>query len=84
MPPGLTRTNHRYSIEVRTRGFRTGPKDVLEKLQDPVLADNVDPSEYLFRLYVFMETGDARYTDHVNHAMWVGSGMRKGSQVIYE
>ncbi|KAI0018861.1 hypothetical protein F4780DRAFT_781070 [Xylariomycetidae sp. FL0641] len=71
-------------IEVRTRGFRAGPRDVLEALQDPVKADAVDPSEYRFRLFAQMETGDQRYAAKVNHGMWVGSGMRKGAQVIYE
>ncbi|KAI1855084.1 hypothetical protein JX265_012272 [Neoarthrinium moseri] len=71
-------------IEIRTRGFRTGPKEVLESLQDPGKADTVDPSSYSFRLFVSMETGDSRYADKVNYGMWVGSGMRRGSQVIYE
>lgn len=31
-----------------------------------------------------METGDVRYRDKVNCGMWIGSGMRKGSEVIYE
>ncbi|KAI1506081.1 hypothetical protein F5X99DRAFT_367067 [Biscogniauxia marginata] len=71
-------------IEIRTRGFRTGPKDVLLALQDPTKADNIDPSTYKFRLFVTMETGDRRYAEKVNHSMWIGSGMRKGSEVIYE
>ncbi|KAH8195451.1 hypothetical protein TruAng_010376 [Truncatella angustata] len=71
-------------IEIRTRGFRTGPKEVLEALQDPEKANDVDPSSYSFRLFVQMETGDKRYQDKVNYGMWVGSGMRKGAQVIYE
>ncbi|KAI1337198.1 hypothetical protein F5Y15DRAFT_163825 [Xylariaceae sp. FL0016] len=71
-------------IEVRTRGFRTGPRDVLQALQDPVKADSVDPSTYKFRLFASMETGDARYVSKVNHGMWVGSGMRKGAEVIYD
>lgn len=72
------------SIEIRTRGFRTGPKEVLEALQDPAKANSIDPASYSFRLFVQMETGDKRYVDKVNNGMWVGSGMRKGSQVIYE
>jgi hypothetical protein len=72
------------SIEIRTRGFRTGPKDVLEALQDPVQADTIDPSMYTFRLVITMETGDPRYSATVNQGMWVGSGMRKGAEVIYE
>jgi hypothetical protein len=31
-----------------------------------------------------METGDVRYRDKVNCRMLVGSGMRKGSEVIYK
>lgn len=57
---------------------------MLEALQDPVKADTVEPSEYAFRLTVTMETGDERYSRFVNHAMWVGSGMRKGAEVVYE
>lgn len=71
-------------IEIRTRGYRTGPREVLQALQDPARADQVDPSSYSFRLYVSMETGDARYADKVNSGMWIGSGMRKGAQVIYD
>ncbi|KAI8624899.1 hypothetical protein F5Y19DRAFT_281232 [Xylariaceae sp. FL1651] len=71
-------------IEIRTRGFRTGPQEVLEALQDPVKANTVDPSTYNFRLVITMETGDPRYAAAVNQAMWVGSGMRKGAEVIYD
>ncbi|KAI1309626.1 hypothetical protein F5Y03DRAFT_67971 [Xylaria venustula] len=71
-------------IEIRTRGFRTGPRNVLEALQDPIRADTVHPSMYAFRLVVAMETGDPRYSATVNQGMWVGSGMRKGAEVIYE
>ncbi|KAI5924464.1 hypothetical protein F4810DRAFT_709428 [Camillea tinctor] len=62
----------------------TGPRDVLQALQDPARADGVDPSTYKFRLFVTMETGDERYVEKVNRGMWVGSGMRKGAEVIYE
>lgn len=72
------------SIEIRTRGYRTGPEDVLVALQDPVQADVVDPSTYQFRLLVTMETGDPRYAAVINQRMWVGSAMRKGAEVIYE
>ncbi|KAI0393797.1 hypothetical protein F5Y17DRAFT_458581 [Xylariaceae sp. FL0594] len=71
-------------IEIRTRGFRTGPKDVLQALQDPGKEDTIDPSLYRFRLTVTMETGDERYRSIVNYGMWVGSGMRMGGDVVYE
>jgi len=34
--------------------------------------------EYSFRLFVSMETGDARY-NHTNTKMWVASGARMGA-----
>ncbi|KAI1425177.1 hypothetical protein F5Y12DRAFT_784836 [Xylaria sp. FL1777] len=72
-------------IEVRTRGFRTGHKDVLGTLQNPIRAGTVNPSMYAFRLVVRMETGDPRYSTTVNQGVWVfGSGLRKDAEVIYE
>ncbi|KAF3762679.1 hypothetical protein M406DRAFT_323653 [Cryphonectria parasitica EP155] len=68
---------------VRTEGWRTGPADVLSRLLDPVEGDKVDPSEYRFRLFVRLETGDERYR-WVNSGMWIGSGIRRGAAVIYD
>lgn len=70
-------------ICIRTNGWRTGPAEVLKALMDPSKADEVDPGSYAFRLFVGMETGDDRYR-FVNTGMWVGSGVRKGAQVIYD
>lgn len=67
-------------ITVSTTGWRTGPREILEKLFDPALADSVDPSEYSFRLSIKLETGDERYAERVNGGMWVGSGVRRGSE----
>ena len=66
-------------ITVKTDGWRTGTREVLEKLFDPDQADTVDPRTYLFRLYIRLETGDQRYL-HVNTGMWIGSGMRRGAE----
>jgi hypothetical protein len=71
-------------IVIRTNGWRTGPPEVLAMLADPEQADRVDPNSYKFRLFIEMETGDERYREKVNHGMWIGSGMRKGAEVIYE
>ncbi|GKT56125.1 hypothetical protein ColTof4_13907 [Colletotrichum tofieldiae] len=71
-------------ITVRTTGWRTGPREVMERLFDPARANDVKPEEYSFRLNVKMETGDQRYKDIVNTAMWVGSGARLGAAVIYD
>ena len=66
-------------ISVKSEGWRVGPRDVLEKLEDPAIADEVDPKSYSFRLFVHMETGDTRYL-HLNTGMWVGSGVRRGTE----
>jgi hypothetical protein len=71
-------------IVVKSHGWRTGPPEVLAQLSDPSKANDVDPNSYKFRLFIEMETGDERYKEKINCGMWVGSGMRKGSEVIYE
>lgn len=66
-------------IVAKTQGWRTGPRETLEKLFDPELARTVPAKEYSFRLYVSLETGDERY-GFLNQAMWIGSGARHGSE----
>ncbi|TKA68358.1 hypothetical protein B0A49_06605 [Cryomyces minteri] len=66
-------------IAVQTRGWRTGPSDVLAKLFDPQQADGVGASEYCFRVTIQLETGDERHA-HVNTGMWLGSGARRGAE----
>ncbi|KAL1894055.1 hypothetical protein Sste5346_006197 [Sporothrix stenoceras] len=70
-------------ITVYTEGWRTGPADVLARLFDPAQADGVAPSDYRFRLYVHLETGDARY-QLLCTGMWVASGARLRSRVLYD
>ncbi|KAL8853800.1 MAG: hypothetical protein Q9221_001443 [Calogaya cf. arnoldii] len=70
-------------IAVKMDGWRVGPRDVLEKLEDPSQIDEVDPKTYSFRVNVHMETGDARYLI-LNTGMWVASGVRRGTEVIYD
>lgn len=67
-------------IAVQTTGWRTGPREVLEKLFDPQKADDVKASEYSFRLSIKLETGDERYKDQLNTGMWVASGARRGAE----
>lgn len=66
-------------ICVKTSGWQTGAKDVLEKLNDPLAADQVSPNSYKFRLHIKLETGDERYA-FANTCMWVGSGCRRGTE----
>ncbi|CAK7217467.1 hypothetical protein SCUCBS95973_003162 [Sporothrix curviconia] len=70
-------------ITVHTEGWRTGDAATLAKLFDPAQADGVQPSEYKFRLYVHLETGDARYKELCT-GMWVASGARLGAKVLYD
>jgi hypothetical protein len=78
----LLRTNDAEPafITVQTTGWRTGPREVMQRLFDPAQADGVDPSEYSFRLSIKLETGDERYAGVVNSGMWIGSGARKGAE----
>lgn len=64
---------------MKTDGWRVGPREILEKLEDPSQIDEVDPKTYSFRVYIHMETGDTRYL-HLNTGMWIGSGVRRGTE----
>jgi hypothetical protein len=71
-------------ITVRTEGWRVGPREVLAKLTAVSASpEEVDPKTYSYRLYIHMETGDHRYL-HLNTGMWIGSAMRRGTEVIYD
>ncbi|KAH7349689.1 hypothetical protein B0T11DRAFT_358627 [Plectosphaerella cucumerina] len=71
-------------IAVRTRGWRSGPREVMERLFDPERASTVAPNEYKFHLSVSLETGDPRYSALLNTGLWVGSGARLGRAVVYD
>ena len=60
-------------IVVKTSGWLTGSKDVLEKLSDPSVADTVNPGSYKYRVHLSMDTGDERY-GFLNTLMWIASG----------
>ncbi|KAL4960050.1 uncharacterized protein BDV14DRAFT_193269 [Aspergillus stella-maris] len=66
-------------IVVKTSGWLTGAKDVLDKLNDPQSADGINPNSYKYRVNLTMETGDDRYT-FLNTLMWVASGCRRGQE----
>ncbi|PGH10796.1 hypothetical protein AJ79_05269 [Helicocarpus griseus UAMH5409] len=70
-------------IVAKTTGWMTGAKDVLEKVGDPNTADSVNPNTYKYRINISLETGDDRYA-FVNTVMWVGSGCRRSSDVIFD
>ncbi|EIT82488.1 hypothetical protein F9C07_8853 [Aspergillus flavus] len=70
-------------IIVKTNGWLTGAKDVLDKVNDPGVADTINPNTYKYRINLTMETGDERYA-FLNTLMWVGSGCRRGHEVIFD
>lgn len=81
----LLRTDSGKYIQVQTRGWRTGPPEVMQRLSDAAKEgfEGVcpGPDEYKFRLFIEMET-DANDLElgWLNTAMWVGSGVRSGRQ----
>ncbi|KAH8431529.1 uncharacterized protein LDX57_009191 [Aspergillus melleus] len=70
-------------IIVKTNGWLTGAKDVLDKVNDPNAADAINPNTYKYRVNLSMETGDERYA-FLNTLMWIGSGCRRGHEVIFD
>ncbi|BGP20489.1 hypothetical protein JCM10213_007646 [Rhodosporidiobolus nylandii] len=85
----LLKTTDGTFIQVQTRGWRTGPKEVLQRLANAAKEGGERevprPEEYRFRLCIELET-DAHSTKYgwLNTAMFVGSGIRSGRQVIYD
>ncbi|EXJ86427.1 hypothetical protein A1O3_03378 [Capronia epimyces CBS 606.96] len=70
-------------ITARSKGWRTGAKEVLERLNDPSLADTLSANQYKFRISVELETGDERYA-FLNTCLWMGSGCRRANEIIYD
>ncbi len=64
-------------IEVRSRGLRTGPSAVLERL---ARGEDVPADEYYFRTILRFSTGDARL-DWLNRAIGVATAERRARRV---
>ncbi|KAI0428357.1 hypothetical protein F5Y09DRAFT_313160 [Xylaria sp. FL1042] len=71
-------------IECKTRGFRTGPPELMRALQDPEKAASVDPRLIKYRATLSMKTTDERYAEKVNFGLWIASCLWRGSEVIYD
>ena len=67
-------------IYMTYRGFRHGPPEVMQRLNK---GEEVDPSEYYFRISPFFETGTEKY-DWLNRVVTVGTGHRLASGPVYE
>ncbi len=67
-------------IYVENRGYRHGPKEILERL---AAGDPVDPALYYMRTTPRFETGDARYA-WLNRMVCVATGARRAAAVELE
>ncbi|KAK1757891.1 hypothetical protein QBC47DRAFT_166755 [Echria macrotheca] len=64
-------------------GWWIADKDVMDKLQDPIAADNMAASRYKLRVTMELETGNERYSS-LNGGIYVGSGCRRGAEIVYD
>ncbi len=74
------RTDDGGLVVFESRGFRSGPPHVLERLSRGEL---VDPREYYFRTALSFETGAAGYA-WLNGVLALASGVRTASSVLYD
>lgn len=75
----LLETDDNALILMTYRGIRTGPKEVLARLDK---GEEVNPDEYYFRTSPIFETADSRY-DWLNSRIFVSNGMRLETGVNY-
>jgi len=68
----LLQTDDGTLIQVRNRGFRHGPREVLERLAE---GEEVDPAEYYFRTTPTFLVQAGTY-DWLNRAVFVATGAR--------
>jgi len=72
-------TDDKQHIYMSYRGYRHGPKDVIERLNK---GETVDPSLYYFRATPYFETSSEKYA-WVNGICTVATGARLASGPIY-
>ena len=73
-------TDDKATIGMTYRGLRHGPAAVMERLNK---GENVDPSEYYFRIAVGFETAAPKY-DWLNRIFAIGTGRRPPEGPVYE
>jgi hypothetical protein len=86
-PDGCTEIDTRYSartlageyVHFRTSGVRSGPPEILEAL---LRGEPVDPSEYYFRVTVYLETSAPRLAE-LQRSIFVASAIRGADSVRY-
>jgi hypothetical protein len=75
----ILETDDEHLIYMNYRGIRHGPEEVIARLN---AGDEVDPSEYYFRIAPFFETSSETY-GWLNRIICVGTGHRKPSGPVY-
>jgi hypothetical protein len=86
-PDGTIEIDTRYSartpageyVHFRTSGVRSGPPHILEAL---LRGDPADPSEYYFRVAVYLETSAPRLAA-LQRSIFVASAIREADHVYY-
>ena len=76
----ILQTNDGELIYMTYRGLRHGPAKVMERLNR---GEEVDPSEYYFRIAPFFETGAQKY-DWLNRILSIATGHRMAAGPVYE
>jgi len=72
-------TDDKQAIYMTYKGFRHGPKDVIDRLNR---GETVDPSLYYFRVTPYFETGAEKYA-WMNGICCIATGARTASGPIY-
>lgn len=72
-------TDDRHLIYMTYKGFRHGPKDVIDRLGR---GENVDPALYYFRATPYFETGSDKY-GWMNRICSMATGQRSASGPTY-
>jgi hypothetical protein len=73
----LLRTHDGVLIQVRNRGFRHGPAEVIQRLAE---GDDVDPGEYYFRTSPTFLVAPGAY-DWLNRDVFVATGARHARDI---
>jgi Protein of unknown function (DUF3237) len=72
-------TDDKHLVYMTYKGYRHGPKDVIDKLNK---GEAVDPSLYYFRSTPYFETGSDKYA-WLNGICCVATGSRQASGPVY-
>ncbi len=76
----LLRTDDGHHVQMTYEGIRSGPEEVWDRVER---GEDVDPSEYYFRIAARFETGSETY-GWLNRILAFGSGTRLRTGPVYD